>query len=244
MNPNHAQIRNALRRQAEREVDLTAYAEQEAIALQAYNDPEWRAKYKKSLPHKKKKKLRESTDGEECIICSELVHYEPGKLVEEDDPFATTVEHKMPQRLGGTNAEENLLPGVCNACNRARGCVLSSYGHIPNWEPGDIRMYVRWLHIQLEDIYWSRVLFPQLHRRFVDEWKKLTSIDWTAGLEEYNQRYRELSLTIAISSARQLNGSIHPPQHVAMNGRRGGRRRPKGNCPDMSATARARRRQS
>lgn len=118
------------------------------------------------LTPSQKGELLANADGRRCPTCSCRMRYLEGKLFGHEESDATTVEHILPNKMGGSNERRNLSVR-CNLCNRASGNAINEWvqriGN-PTW--AEIRRVAHYLWLEVHDTYKANELFPEFFAAF------------------------------------------------------------------------------
>ena len=118
--------------------------------------------------------ITQPANGKPCPVCSIRMRYIDSGITygTHDQPDSATVEHKLPRSTGGTNDDENLLP-MCNACNHARGDVLSEILKLSRREDEakEVEEVLHWLWLQLTNPLQAAVTYPQHQSHFQKQWE-------------------------------------------------------------------------
>ena len=113
-------------------------------------------------------------NGQQCPVCDHRMRFieEAKSYGTHDEPDAATVEHKLPRSIGGKNEPANLIP-MCNACNHARGDVLSEVLKLSKKENEQVEVeeVLHWLFLQLTSPYEAAVKYAHHQKYFQEKWE-------------------------------------------------------------------------
>ncbi len=117
------------------------------------------------------REIKRAAHGKTCPVafCNQAMEHREGEVFGHEHPDAVTVDHRLPQSLGGVN-EKWCLVATCNACNRNLGQLLNekkfqAYGGASNVPFRKLTKYVDFQY-KISSKSFNEEEFPDLSRWF------------------------------------------------------------------------------